>query len=393
MKYFTPFDSININFSNVFNQNINYQNNFYFNDADKVRNELNSIIGIGDCIVDTFAEINENIIEQYKLEKDKTKYINENTKNIFDELNKMSLVRYILGGSIQNILKSLSFCLYQNPYSNNISNNSSNINLKENYIISMLGCVGSDIYKEKIINTLKLNRIKPIIKFDNGETSRCAVGFYNKKPFIISDIKSSKNLDKEFIITNKDTIINHEILLIEGYYIQNQFEICKELCELFHREQNKLIIVTLSQIELNQYLDEKFVHIASYADIIFSSLSQVEEFTDLKGSIEHQKIFEKLFQKLSDNKKKLLVIKDGRDESYCVEYDYTKKRLEYILKCFSQKIKNEEIIDEIGVEDAFFGGFLAGYMKGCSLYTCLKKGNDVANIALKNPGCTFEKKK
>jgi adenosine kinase len=267
------------------------------------------------------------------------------------------------------------------------------MNIIENYKISMLGSVGSDIYKDKIINTLNQSRIEPIIKITIGETSRCAAGFYNKKPYLISDIKSSKNLDKEFIISNKDKILNHQILLIEGYYIQNQFEICKELCELFQKEQNKSIILVLNKIDLNQYLDEKFVIISNYSDIIFSSLSQAEEFTNLKGGIEQQKIFEKLFQKLSDNKKKLLVIKDGKDESYCVEYDYTRKRLTYILKCFQQKIKNEEIIDEVGVEDAFFGGFLAGYMKGCSLYTCLKKGNDVANLALKNPGCTFEKKK
>ena len=305
----------------------------------------------------------------------------------------MSSVRYIVGGSIQNILKSLSFSLYQNPYSNNFNNNSINMNIIENYKINMLGCVGTDIYKEKIINTLNQSKIEHILEITNGETSRCAAGFYNKEPYLISDIKSSKNLDKEFIISNKDNILNHQILLIEGYYIQNQFEICKELCELFQREQNKSIILVLNKIELNQYLDEKFVIIANYADIIFSSLSQVEEFTNLKGGIEHQKIFEKLFQKLLDNKKRLLVIKDGKDESYCVSYDYTRKHLEYILKCFPLKIKNEEIIDEIGVEDAFFGGFLAGYMKGFSLYTCLKKGNDLANIALKNPACTFERKK
>ena len=305
----------------------------------------------------------------------------------------MSFVRYIVGGSIQNILKSLSFNLYQNPDLNNFNNNTNNMNIIENYKISMLGSVGSDIYKDKIINTLNQSRIEPIIKITNGETSRCAAGFYNKKPYLISDIKSSKNLDKEFIISNKDKILNHQILLIEGYYIQNQFEICKELCELFQKEQNKSIILVLNKIDLNQYLDERFVLIANYADIIFCSKSQAEEFTNLKGGIEDKKIFEKMFQKLSSNKKRLLVIKDGKDESYCISYDYVGKHLEFILKSFPQKIKNEDIIDEIGVEDAFFGGFLSGYMKGYSLYTCLKKGNDVSNISLRNPGCNFERKK
>ena len=395
MKYFqsTSFFNNNFIFANSFSQNLNYSKNFYFNNEIKERPELNSILGIGDCIVDIIAEIDKKIIEQYHLKNKKTKYIDENNKKIFDELNKMACVYYIVGGSIQNILKSLSFSLYQNQLSNNINNDLSNINLNQNYNISMLGCVGGDIYKEKIINSLIQNKIRPLIKLTNGETSKCAVGIYNKIPFIISDIKSSKNLDEEFILSNKDNILNHEILLIEGYYLQHQFEICKELCELFQKEQNKLIILILNQIKLNQYLDERFVLIANYADIIFCSKLQAEEFTNLKGGIEDKKIFEKMFQKLSSNKKRLLVIKDGKDESYCISYDYVGKHLEFILKSFPQKIKNEDIIDEIGVEDAFFGGFLSGYMKGYSLYTCLKKGNDVSNISLRNPGCNFERKK
>ena len=67
--------------------------------------------------------------------------------------------------------------------------------------------------------------------------------------------------------------------------------------------------------------------------------------------------------------------------------------MEFILTSIPQKIKTEEIIDEIGFEDAFLGGFLSEYMKGKSLYLCLKKGNDIANIVLKNHGCTFERKR
>ena len=56
-------------------------------------------------------------------------------------------------------------------------------------------------------------------------------------------------------------------------------------------------------------------------------------------------------------------------------------------------VKPTEFKAEIGYDDAFFGGFLSEYMKGSSLFLCLKKANDIANISLKNPGCTFDKKK
>lgn len=385
----------NLETSNGFSYNdnkyykIKNNNNFFRNDLDKKeRPERTSIIGIGDCIVDILTEINNEIIDKYHLESDKTKYTDENTQNIFEVLERMPTVTYIPGGSIQNSLRVLSFCL-----NNNFSKNNNVNNIGTKYNLSMLGCTGDDNYRDKIFNTLNQSRINPLIQIIKGETSRCGAGIYNKKPFFISEIKASKLLDKEFIISNKEHILNHEILLIEGYYLQYQFEFCEALCDLFQKEQNKIIILTLSPISLNQYLYEKFIKIANYADIIFSSKAQAEDFTCLKGGIENQKIFEKIFQNLTNNKQRLLVIKDGKDVSYCSKYDYKEKHLEFILTCYAQQIRNEEIVDEIGLEDAFLGGFLSEYMKGNNLYLCLKRGNDMANLILKNPGCTFERKK
>ena len=378
-----------------YNNSMIYNNNFFNNDGkNKERPELLSIIGVGDCMVDIITEINSEIINSYHLEDNQTKYTDENTKSIFNKLESMPYVSYIPGGSVQNILRVLSYNLYeQTNINNNIFNSNYNINLGIKYNLSMLGSIGEDVYKDKIINSLRHSKINPLLKFSKGETSKCGAGFYNKKPFLISEIKASKNLDKEFITSNKDNILKHEILLIEGYYLQHQFELCWELCELFKKEENKIIILMLNPITINPNLLEKIIYIANYADIIFSTKIQAEEFANSKGEIDDKKIFEKFFQKLTNNNKRLLVIKNGKEAAYCMKYNYLEKHLEFILTSIPQQIKMEEIVDEIGFEDAFFGGFLSEYMKGNSLYLCLKKGNEMANIVLKNPGCTFERKK
>ena len=54
-------------------------------------------------------------------------------------------------------------------------------------------------------------------------------------------------------------------------------------------------------------------------------------------------------------------------------------------------MKTEEIVDLNGAGDAFLGGFLSQFMKGSSLYSCCRAGNDAASIILKNVGCTFQK--
>ena len=386
-------------FPHNINSNIFINNNYFLNNEInyKERPELLSIIGIGDCIVDIITEINSQIINLYHLQNDQTKYTDENTKHIFNELEKMPLVHYIIGGSVLNILRTLSYNLNVNVAlninQNNLINGDLNMNLIKKYQITILGCVGEDVYKDKIIYSLNKSQITPLLKITKEKTSRCGACLYDKNPFLISEINASKNLDKEFISSHIDEILKHEILLIEGYYLQYQFELCCKLCELFKKEGNKLIILTLSPISLNQNLFERFICIANYADIIFSSKSQAEEFSCSKGEIDNKKIFTKIFQNLSDNNKRLLVIKNGQEAGYCAKYNYQEKHLEFILACFPQQIKDEQIVDKIGLEDAFFAGFLSEYMKGNSLYLCLKKGNEMANIVLKNPGCTFEKKK
>ena len=191
------------------------------------------------------------------------------------------------------------------------------------------------------------------------------------------------------IVSNKlEEISNHEAILIDGYSLQYQFNICKNLCESFYRDK-KLTILTLNNEYIIKYYNERIIEIANISDIIFGNMAQAEEFSELKG-VEIKKIFENIFKKLRP-KSRLLVIHNGLDGAYCSKFNYKENNLEFILQYFSPKIKSEEIIDRTGYEDGFLGGFLSEYMKGNSLYECLKMGNETANVILHNYGCTFAK--
>ena len=56
-------------------------------------------------------------------------------------------------------------------------------------------------------------------------------------------------------------------------------------------------------------------------------------------------------------------------------------------------MKTEEIVDLNGAGEAFLGVFLSHYMKGASLYSCCRAGNDASYVILKNVGCTFPRDK
>ena len=101
-------------------------------------------------------------------------------------------------------------------------------------------------------------------------------------------------------------------------------------------------------------------------------------------------VFEKCFKKLSP-RDRLFVITDGSKGVLVSKYDYKKDKVDFILQSFPCVMKTEEIVDLNGAGDSFLGGFLSQFIKGSSLYSCCRAGNDAASVILKNVGCTFSK--
>lgn len=368
------------------NEGYNYQD--YETELPQERPTLKSLIGVGDCIYDILTEVNKDFIMKYNLDSNNKLFYQQNDK-IFDEIERRPFVRYVPGGSIQNTLRVLSCRLNIENHRNNFLSSNNNINRK-NYKISMLGSVGDDKYSYKIYNSLVDCMVEPILKsVQNMKTSRCGICMNNKKAYTITEINASKHLDEEFISQNlDDKILNHDCLLIGGHFLKYHFEICKKLCEAFYNDQKK-IILTLSDINFTEQDRLNFVEIGKYADIIYGNIQKAEELVELKGA-DISKIIIKICQMLIE-KDRTIVLTHDKEGAYGCIFDYKRNNIDYILQCFPQKIKPEEIVDEIGAGDSFLGGFLAEYMKGSSLNDCLKIGNETANVILHNCACTFPK--
>ena len=102
-----------------------------------------SMIAIGNPIVDISANVTDEIIQKCKLVWGETIFANESNVGFFDELQKNKDVKYIPGGSIQNTLRTTSWCLKMDP------------NNKGIYKITMLGATGKDTYRNKMKMLLK----------------------------------------------------------------------------------------------------------------------------------------------------------------------------------------------------------------------------------------------
>ena len=338
---------------------------------------LHSIIAIGNPIVDISSEVDKESIQKYRLRWGETVFADQGNLSFFDELESKPQVTYIPGGSIQNTLRVTSWCLNMEPKN------------QGKYSITMLGATGNDGYREKIINALKIAGVKPLLQsIPNMSTSRCGVGIYKKERCLLTEIRASNCLTEEYVNEHEKEIYMNDGLLIEGYFLAEKFDICKNLCKEFRKE-NKFIILTLSAVFMVQAHYDKILEMCNFVDMIVGNMEELEVFSGAKGE-NYKNVFEKCFKKLSP-RDRLFVITDGSKGVLVSKYDYKKDKVDFILQSFPCVMKTEEIVDLNGAGDSFLGGFLSQFIKGSSLYSCCRAGNDAASVILKNVGCTFSK--
>ena len=339
---------------------------------------LRSLIAIGNPIVDISSNIEEDVIDKFGLKWGETVFANESNVGFFKELEKNKNVKYIPGGSIQNTLRTCAWCLGMEPGRD-----------KTTFTITMLGATGKDSYRNKIIDALHFAGVKDLLEcIPDKETSRCGVGICKKERCLLPEIRASNMINVDFIIDNLKKIDDHDALLLEGYFIQERYEICLNLCKRF-KQKRKTVILTLSAVFMVQTYYDKFIELANYSDLIIANKAELEELAKEKDK-ENKDLFIKISKKLV-KKKRLFIVTDGKKGVIVAKYDYKRGTMDFILRGFPKPVKSEDIVDLNGAGDAFLGGFLSQYMLGKSFEACCKAGNDVAGIIIKNIGCTFPK--
>ena len=348
----------------------------------KERAEINSLLTLGEPVVDITSEIDNKMIEKFHLKLGDSVMVdeidNKYTTDVFAALESMPAVGYIPGGSAQNTIRVISWCLNMDS------------ERRKKFKVTMLGSIGDDTYQKKIFYALKDIGVNPMLEIlKDDKTSRCGVGVYKKEKLFVTQIRASKRLSEEFINNNQENIYSHQALLIEGYMLNNCFDICKKLCQNF-RANKKLVVLTLSAPFIIKFHNHKLIEIANDADIIAGNYEEAVELADRKGN-DIREIYKNIFKKLKENNNRLLLITDGPNGVYCGKYNYDEQRLESFWTFSANKVKNEDIQDLNGAGDAFLGGFLSQFMKGNSIEDCCHIGIDAATVIIKNVGCTFPK--
>ena len=71
-------------------------------------------------------------------------------------------------------------------------------------------------------------------------TSKCAVGIYKHERYFLSQMSASKHLSDNFVRNNWNKIISHDALLVEGYFLAENFNLAYNICkEFFDKREEK----------------------------------------------------------------------------------------------------------------------------------------------------------
>jgi sugar/nucleoside kinase (ribokinase family) len=313
------------------------------------------VTGIGNAIVDVIANVNDDFLEMYSLDKGTMRLIEE--QDVLRLKSGISMVRVISGGSAANTIAGLSVLGNKTAFIGKIKDDDFGNEFERE--IKKLGV---------FFNT------KKAIGSDAPSTASCIVlttpdaqRTMNTCLGIAGSI-APEDIDENIIAESK-------IIYIEGYLwdkVIAKSAIRKAIT--LAKKNSALIVMSLSdKFCVDRHRDEFFNIIKQDAGLVFAN------------EIEIMSLFEtESFEEAVERCKKLsciFAITMGEKGSCIISAD----------KIISVGAVSTGVIDSTGAGDMYAAGFINGWLLGKDLYTCGRMGSILAAEIISHYGARPEK--
>lgn len=211
----------------------------------------------------------------------------------------------------------------------------------------ILGCIGKDYYGRKISENLEKVNVHTLLEISEElKSSRCGVGILNKERCLVPQIRASNMLSMDFVNSNMLEINKSELLLVEGYFVIEKFDIVKNLVKKFNEDKKKVVFTLSATFMIDNFFD-KMLEISNNSDIIFCNEDEAIAF----AKIESNDMFEvsEAIHKYLNPRDRIIVITCGSEPVIITEM----KNGELVQKISQpvEKLDEEDIIDTNGCGD------------------------------------------
>ena len=311
------------------------------------------ILGIGNAIVDVFAQVEEHFLKENNLIKGSMKLINE--EEFFQLKQKIKIEKILAGGSVANSMAGISYL---------------------DGDASFIGKINSDefgeLYKKSLENIDVAFLYNP--KKELMPTGTCIILITpDSERTMCTYLGISSQLAANDL--SEKNIIDKELIFLEGYLWDKGLseKMFKQAINLAKKNKVK-IAMTLSDIFcVTRHKVDFYNLLKNDLDVLIGNENEINELTgnkNLSNSINQLILLNKLII-VTRSEKGSLAIDNG-----------------IIIDCDS--IKVNKVIDVTGAGDLFAAGFLKEYVEKSEIKKCLTTGSSMASKIIQKIGGRIE---
>jgi len=311
------------------------------------------ILGIGNAIVDVFAQVEERFLKENNLIKGSMKLINE--EEFLQLKQKIKIEKILAGGSVANSMAGISYL---------------------NGDASFIGKINSDefgeLYKKSLENIDVAFLYNP--KKELMPTGTCIILITpDSERTMCTYLGISSQLAANDL--NEKNIIDKELIFLEGYLWDKGLSERMFKQSINFAKKNKVkIAMTLSDIFcVTRHKADFYNLLKNDLDVLIGNENEINELTgnkNLSNSINQLILLNKLIIVTRSEKGSLAINKN------------------IIIDCDS--IKVNKVIDVTGAGDLFAAGFLKEYVEKSEIKKCLTTGTVMASKIIQKIGARIE---
>ena len=311
------------------------------------------ILGIGNAIVDVFAQVEENFLKENNLIKGSMKLINE--EEFFQLKQKIKIEKILAGGSVANSMAGISYL---------------------DGDASFIGKINSDefgeLYKKSLENIDVAFLYNP--KKELMPTGTCIILITpDSERTMCTYLGISSQLAANDL--SEKNIIDKELIFLEGYLWDKGLseKMFKQAINLAKKNKVK-IAMTLSDIFcVTRHKVDFYNLLKNDLDVLIGNENEINELTGNKN------LSNSINQLILLNK--LIIVTRSEKGSLAIDNNI-------IIDCDS--IQVNKVIDVTGAGDLFAAGFLKEYVEKSEIKKCLTTGSLMASKIIQKIGARIE---
>lgn len=209
---------------------------------------------------------------------------------------------------------------------------------------------------------------------------------------LVANIGAALKCEKSHVVKELNNFTTDpKFYYIEGFFIPEKMEICRELYARYSQNPNTLLITNLNAPYIIKSHQKDVTWMVKKADIIFGNRDEFEELATINGFQTMDDLFSDLFALYSkEMRQKILVVTDGANDVIFYKIDANG----FESGCVNvPEVNKEDIIDTTGAGDSFVAGFIYELMRGKDIRECIEYGVYISSQVIKAIGCNLPPQK